>query len=70
MQRNSPKNQKQTIQDQYIDYKNVDLLKKFVNPHARMIAKKRTGISARQQRLVANAIKRARFLALLPFVSR
>ena len=54
----------------FIDYKNVDLLKKFLNPHARILGKKRTGISAKHQRLIANAIKRARFLALLPYVAR
>jgi small subunit ribosomal protein S18 len=54
----------------YIDYKDVDLLKKFLNPHARIIGKKRTGISAKNQRHLATAIKRARFMGLLPFVSR
>jgi small subunit ribosomal protein S18 len=60
---------KQNIEDKYIDYKNVELLKRFMNPHARMIAKKRTGIPARQQRMVENAIKHARFMALLPFTA-
>lgn len=53
-----------------IDYKNVDLLKKFLNPHARIVGKKRTGVSAKEQRLIANAVKRARFLGLLPYVAR
>ncbi len=55
---------------EHIDYKDVDLLKKFVNPHARMLGRKRTGVTAKNQRKLANAIKRARFMALLPFVSR
>jgi small subunit ribosomal protein S18 len=54
----------------YIDYKDVDLLKKFLNPHARIISKKRTGVSAKNQRHLATAVKRARFMGLLPFVSR
>lgn len=53
-----------------IDYKDVELLKKFLNPHARLLGKKRTGISSKQQRQLSNAVKRARFMALLPFVSR
>ena len=54
----------------YIDYKDVDLLKKFLNPHARMISKKKTGVTAKHQRNLAMAIKRARFMGLLPFVSQ
>ncbi len=54
----------------YIDYKDVELLKKFLNPHARIMSRKRTGITAKNQRNLATAIKRARFMGLLPFVSR
>ena len=54
----------------YIDYKDVELLKKFLNPHGRLVARKRTGISGKHQRMVANAVKRARFMGLLPYVSR
>jgi len=54
----------------YIDYKDVELLRKFLNPHARIISKKRTGITAKHQRNLAMAIKRSRFMGLLPFVSR
>ena len=53
----------------HIDYKDTEILKKFVKPHGRMIARKRTGISATYQRQLANAIKRARFLGLLPYVA-
>jgi len=55
---------------EYIDYKDIDVIKKFVNPHGRLIARKRTGVSANHQRQLANALKRARFLGLLPFVVR
>lgn len=55
---------------QHIDYKDVELLKKFLNPHARIISKKKTGTAAKHQRGLAMAIKRARFMGLLPFVAR
>ena len=64
---------KQTINLQnvnHIDYKDVDLLKKFLNPHARILSRKKTGISSKHQRQLAVAVKRARFLGLLPFVAR
>jgi len=53
-----------------IDYKDTELLKKFLNPHSRIISRKKTGLSAKNQRKLALAIKRARFLALLPYVAR
>lgn len=52
------------------DYKNTELLKKFLNPHGRILAHSRTGLSAKAQRELAQAVKRARFLALLPFVAK
>ena len=54
----------------YIDYKDTEILKKFLNPHARMMSGKRTSVSAKMQRQLATAIKRARFMALLPYVAR
>ena len=54
----------------HIDYKDVELLKKFINPHARLLSSKKTGVNTRSQRQLAEATKRARFMALLPFVSR
>lgn len=53
-----------------IDYKDIEALRKFMNPHGRMIARKRTGICAKHQRQLSQAIKRARFLGLLPYVIR
>ncbi len=53
----------------HIDYKDTDLLKKFINPHARILGKKRTGVSAEFQKKLATAIKRARFMGLLPYIS-
>lgn len=54
----------------FVDYRDTELLKKFLNPHARMISRKKTGVSAKYQRKLALAVKRARFMALLPFVAR
>lgn len=54
----------------HIDYKDVDVLKKFLNPHARLLSGEKTGVSAKSQRQLAMAVKRARFMGLLPFVSR
>lgn len=53
----------------HIDYKDVGILKKFLNPHARMLSRKRTGVTAKNQRKLATAVKRARFMALIPFVA-
>ncbi|MBU6232474.1 MAG: 30S ribosomal protein S18 [Patescibacteria group bacterium] len=54
----------------YIDYKDTDILKRFLNPHGRLLSRKRTGITAKYQRQLATAVKRARFMGLLPYVAR
>lgn len=54
----------------YIDYKDIDIIKKFMNPHGRIINRKRTGVSAKHQRQLATAVKRARFIGLLPYLVR
>ena len=53
-----------------IDYKEVGLLKRFVSSQAKIIDPKHTGVCARHERKLAQAVKRARYLALLPFVRR
>ncbi len=53
----------------YIDYKDTEILKRFINPHGRIVSRKRTGISAKFQRQLATAIKRARFMGLIPYVA-
>ncbi len=52
----------------FIDYKDVDNLKRFLNPNGRIVARKRTGLTAKNQRALAEAVKRSRFMGLLPFV--
>lgn len=55
---------------QHVDYKDVDLLKQFVNPHGRVMSRKRTNLTAKQQRAVEAAVKRARFMGLLPYIQK
>ena len=52
-----------------IDYKDVDLLKKFITERGKILPRRLTGLTARQQRDLTNAVKRARIVALLPFVN-
>lgn len=54
----------------YFDYKDVKTLQRFINMYGQIEPIAKTGLSARQQRQLAVAIKRARHLALLPFVSQ
>lgn len=53
----------------YIDYKDVKMLQKFTNEQGRIIPKRITGTSAKYQRELSIAIKRARHMALMPYVS-
>ena len=53
----------------YVDYKNPDFLMAFVNEQGKILPRRLTGNSAKYQRKVAQAIKKARHLALLPFVT-
>ena len=53
----------------YIDYKDVELLKKFILANGKITPRRVTGTSARYQRMLATAIKRARQMALLPYVA-
>ena len=54
---------------EYIDYKNTDLLLRFLNEQGKILPRRITGTTAKQQRQLSTAIKRARHLALIPFVS-
>ena len=53
----------------YIDYKKPELLLPYISPYGKMLSRRRTGVCARHQRRLAVAIKRARFLALLPYTA-
>lgn len=53
-----------------IDYKETEILKKFLNPQAKILSQKETEVCAKHQRKLSRAIKNSRIMALLPFVSR
>ena len=50
-----------------IDYKNADVLKRFITDRGKIIPRRISGASARQQRVICKSVKRARYLALVPF---
>lgn len=52
-----------------IDYKNVEDLRRVLTPNGKIVSRKRAGLSARDQARIAQAIKRARFMALIPYAS-
>lgn len=67
-------NQKQSLIQlssniKYIDYKDLETLRHFLSPHARILSRRKTGLTAAHQRMVANAVKRARFMGLLPYIN-
>ncbi|PIR46294.1 MAG: 30S ribosomal protein S18 [Candidatus Vogelbacteria bacterium CG10_big_fil_rev_8_21_14_0_10_49_38] len=69
-------NQRDTRQCQFcvnnaktIDYKDVELLKHYLDTHMRISKHRRTGVCAKHQRALSQAIKRARFMALLPYLA-
>lgn len=53
-----------------IDYKNIRLLQRFLSERGKIMPSRITAVSARKQRELAQAIKRARYLALIPYTSR
>lgn len=57
------------IKAEELDYKNIALLQRLTSAQGKMFSRKRSGLSAPLQREATRAIKRARFMALLPYVS-
>jgi len=53
----------------HIDYKSVDMLRRYINDRGKIRPRRQTGTCAKHQRRLAGAIKRARHMALLPFVT-
>ena len=53
----------------YLDYKDADFLLKFINEQGKILPRRLTGTSTKYQRKVAQAVKRARHLSLLPYVA-
>lgn len=52
----------------YVDYKDVESLKKMLSLNGKILSRKRTGASAFEQRMITDAVKRSRFLGMLPYV--
>jgi small subunit ribosomal protein S18 len=53
-----------------IDYKDIDLLRRFITERGKVLPRRITGLTAKQQRQVTVSIKRARIVALLPFINK
>lgn len=52
----------------HIDYKNTEVLEKFLTPFGKIMPADRTGVARKNQRKLTNAVKRARFMGLLPYI--
>nr|QCI04876.1 ribosomal protein S18 [Bornetia secundiflora] len=55
---------------EFLDYKDIDVLRKFINDQGKILSRRSTGLPAKQQKYVTKSIKRARILALLPFLNK
>ncbi len=54
----------------HVDYKNANLIRRFTSSYGKIAPRKRSGVCSQHQRKLAEAIKRARIMALLPFVNK
>jgi small subunit ribosomal protein S18 len=54
---------------EYIDYKQTEILERFINDQGKILPRRVTGTSAKHQRQLSKAVRRARFLALIPYVT-
>jgi len=54
---------------EYVDWKDVENLRRMMSPNGKIYGRKRLSASAREQRMIAQAVKRARFMGLLPYTS-
>ena len=70
MKRNKRKCYFTTNTINHIDFRDVHLLSRFVDTHGKVFARRRTGTSASFQRQLDRAIKRARYMALMPYIKR
>jgi small subunit ribosomal protein S18 len=52
-----------------VDYKDTETLRKLMSGNGKILSRKRTGASAMEQRMLARAVKRARFMALMPYAT-
>ncbi|GIW68566.1 MAG: hypothetical protein KatS3mg100_060 [Candidatus Parcubacteria bacterium] len=54
----------------HIDYKDVVLLKRYLDPHGRIRSRRVTGLTGKSQRMLARAVKNARYMGLIPYIQR
>jgi small subunit ribosomal protein S18 len=57
------------VEPDYVDYKDTEMLKRFLNEQGKILPRRITNVSAKFQRQLTRAVKRARHLALIPFVA-
>jgi len=57
-------------QSEELDYKDIDLLRKFITDQGKILSRRSTGLTSKQQKKLTKSIKRARILALLPFLNK
>ena len=60
---------KSSVGKVYVDYKDVETLRRLMSPNGKIYGRKRLQTSAAEQRMIAQAIKRARYMGLLPYTS-
>jgi len=53
----------------YIDYKDTESLRKMISQNGKILSRKRTGVNAMEQRMLARAVKRARYMSLVPYIT-
>nr|YP_009397444.1 ribosomal protein S18 [Dasyclonium flaccidum]ARW66630.1 ribosomal protein S18 [Dasyclonium flaccidum] len=58
------------INKEILDYKDIDALRKFINDQGKILSRRSTGLNSKQQKQITKCIKRARILALLPFLNK
>lgn len=63
-------NKKNKIDKHSLDYKDIDTLRKFINDQGKILPRRSTNLHAKQQKQMTKSIKRARILALLPFLNK
>nr|YP_009395793.1 ribosomal protein S18 [Herposiphonia versicolor]ARW64773.1 ribosomal protein S18 [Herposiphonia versicolor] len=64
------KNNFKNLENEIRDYKDIDLIRKFINDQGKILSRRSTGLNKKQQKKVTKSIKRARLVALLPFLKK
>lgn len=64
------KNNLKNLNKDIIDYKDINLMRKFMNDQGKILPRRSTGLNAKQQKKITKSIKRARIIALLPFLKK